>query len=212
MLSPNLVQEDQTNLFHLLHFWELTMPGAPGDDGSTVTLHESFKYLYAFRQAIADDIDRAVIVDGWMSCTVNEGSGELEAFIRSALRESISFLRRSKKVRLWSGGDGVAEATDKREGPPGGDAFRLCEAEVVASLGRFAFVFAIYVYSDSSVLSWSGNKSGGTFNAIFEGEWLERSGVDSGAIEGAVHGTSTISTGKSLTRALCSTRTRPVLL
>lgn len=50
----------------------------------------------------------------------------------------------------------VAEATDHRKGPLNGDAFRLCEAEVVVAHGPQAFVLALHVYSDSSVVSWSG--------------------------------------------------------
>lgn len=80
-----------------------------------------------------------------MSCSITEGGMEVEAFIRSALRQGSRFLQGARKVRLWSGGDSVAEPTDKREGPLDGDAFRLCEAEVVAGHGRSAFVLAIYI-------------------------------------------------------------------
>eukprot|EP00170_Pyropia_yezoensis_P008031 contig_33364_g8058 len=101
------------------------MPGASGDDGTSVSLRESFKSPHAFRQALADDIDRVVIEDGWMSCSITEGGMEVEAFIRSALRQGSRFLQGARKVRLWSGGDSVSEPTDKREGPLDGDAFRL---------------------------------------------------------------------------------------
>lgn len=50
----------------------------------------------------------------------------------------------------------MAETTHKREGRLDGDAFRLCEAEVFAGHGRSAFILAIYICSDSSVVSWSG--------------------------------------------------------
>lgn len=100
VLTLNLSQQDQTKLYHLLLFWELTMPGAPGDDGTSVPLRESFKSPHAFRQAIADDIDRAVIEDGSMSCSITEGGVEVEAFIRSALRQGLRFLQGARKVRV----------------------------------------------------------------------------------------------------------------
>lgn len=66
VLRLNLSEEHQSRLYHLVHFWELTMPQAPGDDGSGVHLQESFKAPHALRQAIAGDNDRAVIDDGWL--------------------------------------------------------------------------------------------------------------------------------------------------
>lgn len=40
VLSLNLGLENQTKLFNLLLFWEETMPGAPGDVGTSVPLRE----------------------------------------------------------------------------------------------------------------------------------------------------------------------------
>jgi len=71
-------------------------------------------------------------------------------------------LQSASRMRYWSGGDGVADATDKRESPFDGDAFRECEADVVGTHGDKAFVLAFYAYSVSSVLSWSG----GTFFTV----------------------------------------------
>lgn len=156
MLALNLSQAHQTKLYNMLVFWELTMPGASGDDGTSVPPRQSFKSPHAFRQAIADDIDRAILDDRWMSCNITEGGVEVEAFIRNALNQGTRYLRAAKKVRSWSGGDGVAEPTDRREEPLDGDAFRMCEAEVVAGHDRSALVLAVYIYSDSSVVSWSG--------------------------------------------------------
>lgn len=161
VLSLNLGLENQTKLFNLLLFWEETMPGAPSDVGTSVPLRESFKSAHAFRRAIADEIYRAVIDDGWMWCTINEGGIEIEAFVRDALHECLKYLRAGKRVLFWSGGDSVAEPTDRREWSLDGDAFRLCEAKVVSAHGQFAFVPAIHIYSDSSVVSGSGGKFGG---------------------------------------------------
>lgn len=57
----------------------------------------------------------------------------------------------------------MAEATDHRKGPLNGDAFRLCEAEVLVAHGPQAFVLAQHVYSDSSVVSWSGGELSSLF-------------------------------------------------
>ncbi|KAK1859253.1 hypothetical protein I4F81_001850 [Pyropia yezoensis] len=65
VLTLNLSQQDQTRLYHLLLFWE------------------QCRSPHAFRQALADDIDRVVIEDGWMSCSITEGGMEVEAFIRT---------------------------------------------------------------------------------------------------------------------------------
>lgn len=44
-----------------------------------------------------------------------------------------------------------------------GDAFRLCEKEVVGTHGGSSFVLGLHLYSDSSQLSWSG----GTLPLLF---------------------------------------------
>lgn len=79
VLSLNLSQENQTELYHPLHFRELTMPGAPGDDDTSVHLRESFKSPRALRLAVVDDMDRALIDDGCMSCHITEGSSRWRA-------------------------------------------------------------------------------------------------------------------------------------
>lgn len=158
VLEVGASQEHQTKLYNLLHLWERTAPGAVDDDGSSVPLKKTFKSAHAFRRALADDIDRAVADDGWLSCCVEESGVKFEAFFRSSLREALSRLRSGKNVRFWSGDDKPAMPTDVREGPLDGDAFRECELEVVSSYGTDAFVLAIHLYSDSSVISWSGGK------------------------------------------------------
>lgn len=88
-----------------------------------------------------------------------ENGVEVEAFVRDALFECLKFLKAGTKVRFWSGGDAVAPQTGLREGPLDGDAFHKCEAEVLSRHGPTAFVLAVYISSDSSVVS----RSGGTF-------------------------------------------------
>lgn len=154
--DANLSNELRTKLYVFLRLWERTAPEAADDDDTSVPLRQSFKSAHAFRQAIANDIDKAVIDEGWMACAIEESGVTFEAFFRSSLREALKRLRSGKKLRLRSGDGMPAQHTDLREDTLDGDAFRACEAEVVASYGSEAFVIAIYVYSDSGVLSWSG--------------------------------------------------------
>lgn len=148
--------EHQNKIYQLVHFWEETAPGAPKDDGRSVPLKKTFKTPHAFRQALSDDIDQAVADDGWLSCVLEEGGAEFEALFRSGLHQALARLRDGRNVCFWSGGDKPADPTDAREGPLDGDAFRDCETEVVSAHGSVAFVLGIHLYSDSSVISWSG--------------------------------------------------------
>lgn len=154
--DANLSNELRTKLYVFLRLWERTAPEAADDNDTSVPLRQSFKSAPAFRQAIADDIDKAVIDELWMACAIEESGVTFEAFFRRSLREALKRLRSGKKLRLWSGDGMPAQQTDLRKDSLDGDAFRACEAEVVACYGSEAFVIAIYVYSDSGVLSRSG--------------------------------------------------------
>lgn len=98
-----------------MRLWDRTFPGTSGDDVSSLLLAESFKSAQAFRQAISDNIDEAVIDDGRLSCTVSENGEKVEAFVRDALRECLKLLEAGKKVRFWCGGDAVAPQIGLRE-------------------------------------------------------------------------------------------------
>lgn len=156
--SGGLSGEDQNRLYALLALWERTMPGASGDDGRRVPLQQSFKKPHTLRQALADDIDKAVVDGGWMVCDMDDGGVKHKEYFRCELRVTMQALSEGKVVRLWSGGDAVAPPTDRREDPLDGDAFRESEAEVVHTHGEKAFAAAVHLYSDSCVMSWSGGK------------------------------------------------------
>lgn len=61
-------------------------------------------------------------------------------------------------IRLWSGVGGPAPPTNMRQTPMDGDAFRLCERNVVDAHGNTSFVLGLHMYSDSCRVSWSGGK------------------------------------------------------
>jgi len=146
-----------TKLFHVLDAWDRTAPGMP-DDGDHRTIRDVFKSPNDFRQALNDDIDEGVSQNDWKQCMLEESGQSYEVYFRPALGVLLEALQSATRMRYWSGGHRVAEATDKRESPFDGDAFRECEADVVRMHGDKAFVLAFYAYSDSSVLSWSGGK------------------------------------------------------
>lgn len=154
--DANLSKELQAKLYALLLSWDWTARGAADGDGSSVPLRQSFKFARAFRQAIANDIDKAVFDKGWTACAIEESGVTFEEFFRGSLQEALKRSRSSNKVRLRSGDGMPAQHTDLGEEPLVGDAVRASEAEVVASHGSEALVIAIHVYSDSSVLSWFG--------------------------------------------------------
>lgn len=98
ILSLNLGYDGQNKVYKFVRLWDRTFPGKSGDDGSSLLIAESFKSARNFRQAISDDIDEAVIDDGWLSCTISENGVEVEAFVQDALRECLMFLKAGKKV------------------------------------------------------------------------------------------------------------------
>lgn len=147
-------------LFDLLDTWDGTKPGMPIDDLHEQPIRKAFNSCNAFKDAVRDDVDDAVLEAGWMKCTLVIDGERFTALFRPVLRVVLDMLRAGKKVQLWSGENGPALPTDKRESPLDGDAFRLNEAAVMADKKDPAcFVLGLHVYSDASQLSWSG----GTF-------------------------------------------------
>lgn len=98
--SMGLGQTDQTKVHKFLHLWEQTLPGAAGDDGTSVPLANSFKSPHLFRQALADDIDKAVMDNGWLSCDIEESGITFKACFRDGLRMALSELQAGKNVSL----------------------------------------------------------------------------------------------------------------
>jgi len=183
--GAGLSQGEQKKLFEFLNIWDRTQKGMPEDSGHFKTLKDSFATCTAFQSALHDDIDDAVLGAGWMKVKLAEGNVEYEAYFRSVMEVILGLLEDAKEVRWWSGPDGPAPPSDNRESPLDGDAFKLCELEVMRLHGEDSCVLAVHVFSDSSQLSWSG----GTWWASFSGlcvsvghEWLRFLIILSGAI------------------------------
>jgi len=152
---------EQEDLFDLLDVWDGTRPGMPMDDGHDRALRKTFNSSYAFQCAIRDDLDAAVMGAGWKTCSLEEGGVAYVAIFRSAMDVLLAELRSGKRVRFWSGGDKPGDPTAMRETPMDGDAFRSNEEVVIGEnpTKPGAFLMGVHVYSDSSLLSWSGGTS-----------------------------------------------------
>jgi len=149
-----LSQRELDALYDLISVIEGTKEGMPHDEGQDVPVTHTFQSAEAFKKAVSDDLDDAVLQAGWRSCAMEEGGVKFKAFFRPAL-DLILALLRTRTVRLWSGDDKPAPPSDQRETPMQGDAFRLCEAEVDKLPGRNC-VLGLHIFSDSCQLSWSG--------------------------------------------------------
>lgn len=156
--GSGLTLDDQTRLYNLLDIWDGTQPGMPVDDGHGHKLRHSFPTCNAFKTAIKDDIDSAVVDAGWRKVVLLEDGMELVAYFRSALDVVLRMLHAAEDIQLWSGGDRPAPPTDARESPMDGDAFRKNEQIVVNKHGHDCFVIGLHVFSDASHVSWSGGK------------------------------------------------------
>lgn len=99
-------------LYGFIDFWEQTMPGAPGDDGHSMPLRQSF-----FRQSLASDLDQGVLDEGWMACFIEESNTIFDAFYRKGMRKALARLNSCKEACLWRGGDMPAALTEVRDGP-----------------------------------------------------------------------------------------------
>jgi len=131
--------------------WPNRATGTPFNKGS-------FKTANALRRALRDGLDEAVLQAGWKKCALTQGGVEYVTFFRSAMEVALRVLRDAGRVQL---GRDAAEVGDWREHPVDGEAFQAHQ-DVVASIfcGK-GFVLGVYLYSDATLLSWSG----GTFVA-----------------------------------------------
>lgn len=126
-----------------------------GTDG--LFLSAVFLTVSSFVTALRDELHDAVLSEGWKKLKIREGGTVYEVYYRSVLEVVMARLQnRAGVMRLWSGGGAPAQPSYLRETAMDGDAFRLCEQEVVAAHGRTSFVLGLHLYSDSSQLSWSG--------------------------------------------------------
>lgn len=156
--GAGLSEEELLCLYELLDTWDGTRPGMVVDDGHEQTLRDVFPTPQSLVTAVKDEVAAAVLDLGWKRVRLTEGGVTYEGYFRPAL-DVIMSLARASGVNLWSGPTGPAPPTDRRQHPMDGDAFRLAEADVVGYNGPESCVLGVHVYSDGSLLSWSG----GTF-------------------------------------------------
>jgi len=157
----------QTRLYDLLAAWDgsderrkpVASGGKAGATGAN-RIKDVFPSATAFRNAVRDDLDDAILSAGWKKCTLVQGGVSYVTYFRSALRTALDALRNAKEVQLRRD-DG--EVGDRRQAPMDGEAFRAHQDAVDATSIEKAFVLGLYVYSDASLLSWSG----GTCRLVF---------------------------------------------
>lgn len=156
---------EQRQLYNFLDVWDGHDIGdVMSDEDEGRSLRAVFPTWSSFRRALRDDVNEAVLDAGWKKLRLQEGGTVYEVYFRSVLDVIMDQLRRrAASIQLWSGATGPAPPTNRRETPLDGDAFRLCEQDVVRSHGGTSFVMGIHLYSDSSLLSWSG----GTFSPSY---------------------------------------------
>jgi len=156
--GAGLSRDEQRRLYELLEIWDGTKDGMREDDADGVPLTDTFSTPTSFVNAVRDDIDAAVNEAGWLKCKMSEGGQSYTGFFTHVPEAALDLMASSKKVHYWSGVNGPAAATEKRESPLDGDAFRQCEAEIVRQFGPGTFALGLHMYSDSTQLSWSGGK------------------------------------------------------
>lgn len=155
--GSGLSERELVFLYELLDTWDGTRPGMVVDDEQK--LREVFPTPQSFVNAGKDNLAAAVFQLGWKRASLTEGGVTYEGYFRPVL-DVVMQLACASGVQLWSGPTGPAPPTDKRQTSMEGDAFRLSKPEVVAEKGPLSCFLGIHVYSDASLLSWSG----GLFN------------------------------------------------
>lgn len=154
--GAGLTEAEQEDLYDLLDIWDGTKPGMPTDAGHHRKLRDVFKSSNAFKTAVRDDVDEALLEVGWRKITLEQNGDVFEAYFRPVLDVVMRMIAESGSVQLWSGGDRPAPPSTKREYPMDGDDFRLNEADVVRKHGPGIFVLGLHVYSDATQVSRSG--------------------------------------------------------
>lgn len=155
--GAGLTYRELRYLYDFLDVWCGTKPGVSSGDDDTASLRAAFPSANAFIRGVKDELDSAVVGDGWRKVLLTEGGMTYEAYFRPVLDVIIDLMKRPG-VRLWSGESGPAPPTDRRQSPMDGDAFRMCEQDVVQNNGASSFVIGVHAYSDGSRISWSGGK------------------------------------------------------
>lgn len=145
---------DIDDIWHLFHEWE---PKKPAKEGEPPRLRDIFTSAHALKQARSHDIDEALLSEDWMACSMTELGEAYEAYFRPALGVLLEAMN-APKVRYWARGSEKEGPSECRETPFDGDAFRLCQEDVIREHGDAAFVLGIHVFSDSCALTSSGGK------------------------------------------------------
>lgn len=156
--GAGLSLEWQERLYDLLDTWDGTKPGMPHDHGHQQRLRDAFPSANAFKDAIRDDVDDAVLEDGWRKCVMDLDGLSVTTFLCPALDVLLAALRDANEVQYWSGQNGPAPPTAMRETPFDGDAFRKNEEAVMTQHGPDSFVLGLHLFSDASHISESGGK------------------------------------------------------
>jgi len=163
--GSGLSTASQTRLYELLARWDGSDGRGDKDAGGRARIADVFSSPTAFRNAVRDDLDDAILSAGWKKCTLVQGGVSYVTYFRSVLKTAIDALRNAKEVQLRRDDGDVG---DRREAPMDGEAFRAHQEAVDSTTSEKAFVLGIYVYSDASLLSWSG----GTFPLQFVDPWI----------------------------------------
>jgi len=145
----------QTRLYELLATWDGSDSNVKEGTSGANRMADIFPSATAFRNAVRDDLDDAILSAGWKTCTLVQGGVPYVTYFRCALKTALGALRDAKEVQLRRDD---AEVGDRRETPMDGEAFRAHQDAIDATTFEEAFVLGIYVYSDASLLSWSGGE------------------------------------------------------
>lgn len=157
--GAGLSVREQRLLYNFLEVWDRRDDVDPMAASDNFSLQAVFPTFSSFKNALRDDLVDAVLVAGWRKLRIREGGTVYEVYFRSVLEVVMARLRSGGAgIRLWSGVGGPAPPTNMRQTPMDGDAFRLCERNVVDAHGNTSFVLGLHMYSDSCRVSWSGGK------------------------------------------------------
>lgn len=125
------------------------------NDDDQQTLRNVFPSSNAFKDAIRDDVDDALVDGGWCKCTMDVDGVSVTSYLCSGLDVMLGALCDAKDVRFWSGESGPAPPTAMRETAFEGEALRKNEEDVFRRHGPNSFFLGINVYSDACHISTS---------------------------------------------------------
>eukprot|EP00168_Porphyra_purpurea_P006993 TRINITY_DN1859_c0_g1_i14.p1 TRINITY_DN1859_c0_g1~~TRINITY_DN1859_c0_g1_i14.p1 ORF type:complete len:234 (-),score=52.13 TRINITY_DN1859_c0_g1_i14:248-949(-) len=126
----------QTRLYALLTKWDGSNGSAkPGGCGTNL-IGGVFSSATAFRNAIRDDLDDAILSAGWKKCSLVQGGVTHVTYFRSAFNTALDALRDARVVQLRRD-DG--EVGDRRQAPMDSEVFRAHQDAIDATTVKKAF-------------------------------------------------------------------------